>query len=405
MIQPKIKQVNFIYNNGVNNKTIIFLFVAALSFLRCTSKNGQKNIPTPTIITIDSNSVSYFSYLDTILKSVEFIPLASTKNSVIGQIKKVLPFGNKIAILNEKDKYAVDIFDRKGMFLYEISSSKHEKISDFSIENNNIYLYLNLANKIEIFDKNGIYKTSISMDRNVLGTSFEILQNNDLLIWNPFQFTSMGNFRMFFYKNIRNYTKAYLDFPAELSAKPKIFNASPFDKIDANNVLISEPLDDTIRNFRITKDSSLLYPKYILKFDINPLPKGYLMNSKVNNIINDISFNQYSYYSKDFIELDSIIYFSYASTNNLFACFLNKNGKIIANSVEIISQRLHLTFPTPARPVWKFGNNAIAGYFHTNELLDWFKSNKNPKGAKQLLQTCSNMTGTDNPVLYIIHFK
>ena len=132
----------------VNNSKVFVVFFC-LFLVSCTKVD---RIKVSTKYSMDISDKSLIKPDSSLFESVEYIPLESTTQSLIGEIHKILAMNNTFYILDRQFAKAIKVFDSKGKFQFEINKlgkgpGEYLYIYDFDIDaKGNIYV-LDLGNK------------------------------------------------------------------------------------------------------------------------------------------------------------------------------------------------------------------------------------------------------------------
>ena len=95
-------------------KIIYIYLIPYLLLLSCQNTTYQEQVQC-----IDYDNLSNGDF---IIKDIEYVPLETTDQSLLGSIKKGLFKNNKFYILDTSENNGVYIFDRKGRFLSAINN-------------------------------------------------------------------------------------------------------------------------------------------------------------------------------------------------------------------------------------------------------------------------------------------
>lgn len=149
-------------------KLLAFLIILFCSCNRKgTLESGKSEIPV--VIDLLSEPESEVSRLSDISTNVQYFPLQTTKNSLIGYVDKIVTCGNNIYIKNSYSE--ILCFDLEGNFLFKLNKTgrgpgEYSYITDFDISSDNKTL-ISLSNgKILIFNNNNyefVFTKSINL--------------------------------------------------------------------------------------------------------------------------------------------------------------------------------------------------------------------------------------------------
>jgi hypothetical protein len=138
-------------------RIIVSIFIAAV-FCSCGRKNADQTNDVSSIKVIDllSEPESEITCLSEIALDIEYIPLETTKNSMIKNIDKVKIREKYIYLKN--NVIEVMCFDRKGRFINKLDKSgrgpeEYTNISDYDISSDNNTLVVLSGRKIFEYNK------------------------------------------------------------------------------------------------------------------------------------------------------------------------------------------------------------------------------------------------------------
>ncbi|MCX6262829.1 MAG: 6-bladed beta-propeller [Bacteroidia bacterium] len=152
-------------------KTIVIIF-AMIFFCFCDSKRSKDSSNSDSVIRIDllSKPKSTVTKLSEFATNVEYIPLQTTKNSLLGEFAlKIVSADNKIYIRNSGLGGEIMCFDVNGKFLFKLQNlgrgpEEYTSITDFDVSSDNKILTVlsNVDRKILVYDISG---TGCSFER------------------------------------------------------------------------------------------------------------------------------------------------------------------------------------------------------------------------------------------------
>lgn len=116
--------------------------------------------------------------------SYKYLPLETTKESIIGQLKQILFDMDLLFILNESDHQSVLVFDMEGRFITKVSRSGRGPGEyggsveiDLDRKRKQILVYDQGGKKILRFGYDGTYQSELSLP-DYMGTNFAFLAEN-----------------------------------------------------------------------------------------------------------------------------------------------------------------------------------------------------------------------------------
>ncbi|TKG94472.1 6-bladed beta-propeller [Puteibacter caeruleilacunae] len=152
-----------------------------LILLGCNNKKDQQIKS----IKIDCQKHESFVYSD-LFENPEFIPLETTKESIIGGINRIQVSKDYIIILDRDISSSLFVFSRQGKFIRKISSQgkgpgEYISITDFQYheEEDRMYIYDGEAETVKIFKVDGSFVENVKAG--VFASSFRVLDRNRFL--------------------------------------------------------------------------------------------------------------------------------------------------------------------------------------------------------------------------------
>lgn len=138
---------------------IILIVIQANS---CKTRYSISNyIDNSNIINIDLEDPQKGNvFIDNIASNIDYIKLETSENCLVGRIKKII-INEKYILLKERDFDRLIIFSQKGKLITIVESkgkgpSEYHRISDCGMdENNNLYIFDDVGQKILIYSING----------------------------------------------------------------------------------------------------------------------------------------------------------------------------------------------------------------------------------------------------------
>jgi hypothetical protein len=287
------------------------------------------------VIKIDINSKIKPNTED-LFSKIEFVPLESNKESIVGQIGSIEFHEDLYYILDFHDK-KIKVFDSLGIYKHSIGRvgkgpGEYVILRDFFIEDSNVYLLTLDPDKLLIYSINGNYIRSLNLP-NALRTSkyfYKVNQHGFLF------FSMMSDAEVFYYDTDKDYLKNLLPKIPEQIPRRTIFNPQ-------NNLFYSD--DENIFYYQF-------YTNNIYKLDneLN-LVKYYRWDfGKYNfDIFEDLNYEQinnntfvqeysddYAFYFFNVIETDDNLYAQLIhNNNNLNIIFdMKSRNSMVFNSFE-----------------------------------------------------------------------
>lgn len=156
----------------MTNMKLVFLIALMAFFCSCDSKKSKSQDYSDSVIRIDllSNPKSTIKKLSEFAKDVEYIPLQTTKNSLLGEFAlKIVNVDNRIYIHNSGLNGGIMCFDTDGKFLFKNQNygrgpGQYTTLSDFDVSSDNKIMTIlsNVDQKLFIYN---ISETGSSFER------------------------------------------------------------------------------------------------------------------------------------------------------------------------------------------------------------------------------------------------
>ncbi len=256
-------------NNPSMKKTLFAILLISLVFSHCT-RIDKSDIP---IVKVDAKTDDSLP-LSTIVRSIEYIPLETCKEALLGRYGAPRFFKEGILISSDNSLYC---FDPKGKYRYKIS-----RVGKGPGEYQQIFSYLidETQQRIEIMDRNSrkllIFKLS---DGSFIEEKSSILfaQNIDLLNESSYIFYTMGDGSAIPGGSPDWDYKVIITDRTGLTIKRKYFpgvsnliGQYPFSKTN-HSFKVHLPYNDTLYEVR----NDTIVPALVVDFAGFALPKGY----------------------------------------------------------------------------------------------------------------------------------
>jgi len=329
----------------------------------------------------------------------KLIPLETTPESLIGNIRRISVFKTNYYILDRQTN-SVLIFNPEGKFLNKIQRlgnrpGEYQGLMDFTIdeEKNQIILYSHKPMKLLVYDLSGNF---ISEER------LQDLNNNLSLSGKDLFFTNVtvGDNHLLLYKN--------LETNEERKILPLMKNSKYFESfylstptiIKGITTNISFPYSDTLYEAR----NKRILAKYRIDFGNKRLPADLIAKkTPPSEIFKSAVMNNYGFGVSNFKEFSNIVYFSYGPD---ISVIYNKKNKQTVAFKGVINDENYLLFKSFAHD----GNdNKLITIYSANEIVRLIDAAKTanmmdslPASFKDLGKKVSNVS---NPLLYVCTLK
>lgn len=355
---------------------------------------------------------------DDYIEVIDYIPLETKEDILIGGINKLLFHRDRMYILDMYKSKSVFIFDRNGWFLNKISrygnnSDEYSFLRDMGLDT--------IAQQIVLYDRNGGKLLLFDLDGNFIRTqrlglrfsNFKILSNGNYLFYtdnnqNDFNSEISGYSLLIGHPKGAIYYRGLPNNPFLESLNYSAnFNLS---NVDFNNSYeyICPRLSNAIFQIDTIGELNKLYQMY--------LPSGcmeeYSQNINPDNFIREIANKGYYYSLGDNVLInDSLLYFNFIDPEKImnelwynrkssrYYCVnrkISSTGKIIDVPIPLLLKDNHL-----------IGSIDASFVVHSRSSFVEAQRNSNSKDrlSEETINKISRVTENDNPVLMIYKIK
>lgn len=326
-----------------------------------------------------------------LLKEINFVPLQTTAQSRLGQIRKVVTTSEHIYIMDDLDEWGIAIFTRQGQFVKRIPNGKKpEQLYrlydiDFNTQTNELIAYKHSF--LLIFDKEGNFlrfkylpigflNMAATPDGYVLKSL--VGQNRNL--------GDKSNYRLqFINKDLKLNAVALPD------KESKAFSAKSYLYRVADLVKITAEISDTIYQYN-PKDNKLA-AEFILDYD-HKLPRSYIYGKDFSVFENAIRNHNYNYCIGDYIETTyHNVFFISNKTANIVVYRDKHSGNMVGGSIAQSKQGLpFLAFPD------SFYDDQLIKYYYPGE-NDYEVLKEMPFLSEENKKKSESFKKGDNPIL------
>ncbi len=398
-------------------KYIFFLIILIVFISKCKNKNDREKPENNSFKTICINPTNKESIrLSKVFSSLSYVKLSSKESHIVGIIKKLVIFENKIFILDNNNK--IFIFDHTGNFINKIDehgrgTEEYEVIYDFNIDryDRQIKFTAVLLNKMLCFDLDGnfvrerritnvIYRTKV-----LIGKDYYIIWANN---------TSNNETGINVNNDIIFVTKKW-DYISSLLPIKKWEQDFKFDTPNAFSVYdekisFLKPLNDTI--YYIKPDS--ITPRFIVDFGKYKIPKDLFENvtnktyyEKIQiqrKFIKKVTDGNFAYFVKNFRENEHSIFFMFSYNMKQMNTFYSKLTEGIFITKNLFNDIDHGIYTPPIAAT----DSEFISIIEPADLIEHYKTikNKYPKDElKTIKQLVDSITEFDNPILVFAKTK
>ena len=326
-----------------------------------------------------------------LLNEINFVPLETTAQSRLGQIRKVVTTAEHIYIMDDLDEWGIAIFTRQGKFVKRIPNGKKpEQLYrlydiDFNTQTNELIAYKHSF--LLIFDKEGNFlrfkylpigflNMAATPDGYVLKSL--VGQNRNL--------GDKSNYRLqFINKDLKLNAVALPD------KESKAFSAKSYLYRVADLVKITAEISDTIYQYN-PKDNKLA-AEFILDYD-HKLPRSYIYGKDFSVFEEAVRNHNYNYCIGDYIETTyHNVFFISNKTANVVVYRDKHSGNMVGGSIAQSKQGLpFLAFPD------SFYDDQLIKYYYPGE-NDYEVLKEMPFLSEANKKKSESFKKGDNPIL------
>jgi len=386
----------------MKNLILILILIAGIS---CTSKNRGdstiKKIKGKTeVLKIEVNNLSINKKikLSEICDSLWYVRLESTKESMIGEMNKVIINDKYIIVSDFYISNEVFIFDLNGKFITKISKVgkgpfEYSGIADVCYwpKTKSIFIFDRASKKIIEYDISGkpVREIPITFD----AVNLALIDHNTFVLYVGFRENDELKYNLIYVNNKGEIIKKA--FPIDNRILTKTSKNDQFYTFN-NNLYFNPDYDN---NVYCINDNSISY-KYSLDFLEKNMPTELIFNKESNEIGKEISKNKYVSSDLQF-ESENYFFARLKSENKEFFQYIyskkEKKGKVFYNPINDLPNG----FTNP----FFIGN--VGDTFYSivdSELLLMIKDDLNASKKKfpqnnNLINMFLNYKETDNPIL------
>lgn len=326
-----------------------------------------------------------------LLNEINFVPLETTAQSRLGQIRKVVTTAEHIYIMDDLDEWGIAIFTRQGQFVKRIPNGKKpEQLYrlydiDFNTQTNELIAYKHSF--LLIFDKEGNFLRFKYLPIGFLNMAATpdgyVLKS---LVGQNINLGDKSNYRLqFINKDLKLNAVALPD------KESKAFSAKSYLYRVADLVKITAEISDTIYQYN-PKDNKLA-AEFILDYD-HKLPHSYIYGKEFSVFENAIRNHNYNYCIGDYIETTyHNVFFISNKTANVVVYRDKHSGNMVGGSIAQSKQGLpFLAFPD------SFYDDQLIKYYYPGE-NDYEVLKEMPFLSEANKKKSESFKKGDNPIL------
>lgn len=326
-----------------------------------------------------------------LLNEINFVPLETTAQSRLGQIRKVVTTAEHIYIMDDLDEWGIAIFTRQGKFVKRIPNGKKpEQLYrlydiDFNTQTNELIAYKHSF--LLIFDKEGNFLRLKYLPIGFLNMAATpdgyVLKS---LVGQNINLGDKSNYRLqFISKDLKLNAVALPD------KESKAFSAKSYLYRVADLVKITAEISDTIYQYN-PKDNKLA-AEFILDYD-HKLPRSYIYGKEFSVFENAIHNHNYNYCIGDYIETTyHNVFFISNKTANIVVYRDKHSGNMVGGGIAQSKQGLpFLAFPDT------FYDDQLIKYYYPRE-SDYEVLKEMPFLSEENKKKSEAFKKGDNPIL------
>lgn len=162
-------------------KYLHWILLIAIFFISCNNRTTNYE-------GLISKKMDIKEFMDSYVQIIDFVPLETSNESLIGEIIKVANFENKYLILHKVgDNEVLSLYDLSGKFLGNIGSmgranNEYLNINDFTIsyETREIYIF-DSSPKVVVYNYDGSYHSTIEIKEPTLQKLFPFICDSKIM--------------------------------------------------------------------------------------------------------------------------------------------------------------------------------------------------------------------------------
>lgn len=326
-----------------------------------------------------------------LLKEINFVPLETTAQSRLGQIRKVVTTAEHIYIMDDLKELGIAIFTRQGKFVKRIPNGKKpEQLYrlydiDFNTQTNELIAYK--RSFLLIFDKEGNFLRFKYLPIGFLNMAATpdgyVLKS---LVGQNINLGDKSNYRLqFINKDLKLNAVALPD------KESKAFSAKSYLYRVADLVKITAEISDTIYQYN-PKDNKLA-AEFILDYD-HKLPRSYIYGKDFSVFEDAIRNHNYNYCIGDYIETTyHNVFFISNKIGNIVVYRDKHSGNMVGGGIAQSKQGLpFLAFPD------SFYDDQLIKYYYPGE-NDYEVLKEMPFLSEANKKKSESFKKGDNPIL------
>lgn len=274
-------------------RIIVWTCIGTALLEACTHEINKKNDFPVQVLQIDPTDVENFIDLSPILEdSLEIIPLETTDQCLIANVKKVEFCNGKVFVLDDRSR-KIFIFNQKGKYLNSIGKQgvgpgEYQYLYNFEITGSSIFVQDLYARKYYVYDINDeSYENYDEITYSVHHLALIPFQKSLYFISGYFK-SELGYYNLFKLNLKTHDMEAFLPFDKKYNENNSAFGLFNYSDKYSDKALLIQALSDTIYEV----DERGICPIYRVQFTSNIMPKS-LKEKEASIISRSVVQNDY----------------------------------------------------------------------------------------------------------------
>lgn len=319
-----------IYISLIKNSNLLFFLVLIIAMSGCVDSSINKEIH-PTLIQVSDENVEKSLKMSEVVDSLQYVCLETRSDNLIGTIDKLIPFKDKLIIVDNSSAKTISLFENDGTFITQIGKrgvapDEYAEIGSIAVDEvgNRIFILEPYSSSLLMYDMlNNIYIGRMYLDFSV--SDIEYVGNDILACYSNYSYRGKQHLKGNVYKNMSPNLVLY-----NINTKEKKVFLPVDNSIQPQELIhLKQPM------CRFNMDASLIYPlnNHIYIINSDGILKDYFVDlgdketNKMNVYIEklkkeDITVNQLGdggdaqpdfYYLTESLCSDDIIYLAYVN--------------------------------------------------------------------------------------------
>lgn len=240
----------------------------------CNLHSNKVDAPNLETITIPADISGKKLMMSEIYDSLQYVPLETTDENLIGEVQKFIPLQDKYVIVDKVNAKAVYVFDHDGKFLNQIGqrgagAGEYVKMSSAAVDEigNRVFIYDSALKSLIIYDLRGEFKEKISLP--LIAREIEYIGDNKIALFcnyesNPAVVKNSANPNLVIYDLKSKTSEGYLYTDTRINSTEVIIPSLALVKsADGIYTSLHYPLNEKI--YKI--DSTGIVNSYLVDFD------------------------------------------------------------------------------------------------------------------------------------------